>query len=179
MAQKLPPHQGEKCPSRWSRMENRYYLFSPERRTWELCKSLCISQAAKLLTVETWEEQDFINHELFQYYEDRNSAVFYHRFWIGLPYDSETRKWVWVDGSALSSSLFDLPDPSHPSYQGGACVYVQGGVTKPGGCAETRFCICEKQKEPSRTKKMDQPTKHMVQQRLTLQTAATDGSVRL
>ncbi|KYO18333.1 hypothetical protein Y1Q_0008467 [Alligator mississippiensis] len=125
MAQKLPPHQGEKCPSRWSRMENRYYLFSPERRTWELCKSLCISQAAKLLTVETWEEQDFINHELFQYYEDRNSAVFYHRFWIGLPYDSETRKWVWVDGSALSSSLFDLPDPSHPSYQGGACVYVQ------------------------------------------------------
>ncbi|KYO34801.1 hypothetical protein Y1Q_0010539 [Alligator mississippiensis] len=27
-----------------------------ERRTWELCKSLCISQAAKLLMAETWEK---------------------------------------------------------------------------------------------------------------------------
>ncbi|KYO18341.1 hypothetical protein Y1Q_0008474 [Alligator mississippiensis] len=155
MPPELPPHQGEKCPSRWSRMKDRSYLFSPERRTWEQCKSSCISQAVGMLMVKNLEEWDFINHELFQYYEDRNSTVFYHRFWIELSYHTETRKWVWVDGSALSTSLFELTDASHLSYQGGACVYVQAGAVKPGDCGETRFCICEKKKEPPRAKKTD------------------------
>ncbi|XP_025046891.1 C-type lectin domain family 1 member A-like [Alligator sinensis] len=155
MPQDLPPHQGEQCPSRWSRMEDKSYLFSPEKRTWAQCKSSCIPQAAELLVVENWEERNFINHELFQYYEERNRAVYYHRFWIGLSYNSETRKWVWVNGSELSSALFDLPDLSHASYEGGACVYVQGGAAKPGDCELTQFCICEKRRELSGEKRLD------------------------
>ncbi|KYO18342.1 hypothetical protein Y1Q_0008475 [Alligator mississippiensis] len=57
MPQDLPPHQGEQCPSRWSRMKDKSYLFSPEKRTWAQCKSSCISQAAELLMVDNQEER--------------------------------------------------------------------------------------------------------------------------
>ncbi|KYO34796.1 hypothetical protein Y1Q_0010536 [Alligator mississippiensis] len=46
--------------------------------TLRLSRSSCIAQTAGLLMKDNEDEQDFINHELFQYYEDRDSAVFYH-----------------------------------------------------------------------------------------------------
>ncbi|XP_025050868.1 C-type lectin domain family 1 member A-like, partial [Alligator sinensis] len=51
-----PRDTGEKCPARWISHEDRSYLFSPEKGTWEQCKSSCISQTAFLLTFENKEE---------------------------------------------------------------------------------------------------------------------------
>ncbi|KYO34792.1 hypothetical protein Y1Q_0010532 [Alligator mississippiensis] len=93
---------------------------------------------------------NFINTELFHYYEDRGSSLYYFQFWTGLSYYSEIRKWIWADGTILSSGLIQLPDPSHGTDAGGACVYLQVGAVKLGRCEEALFCICEKMKKPVR-----------------------------
>ncbi|XP_059582299.1 oxidized low-density lipoprotein receptor 1-like [Alligator mississippiensis] len=138
---------GQKCPAQWATAEGRSYLFSPEKGTWEHCKSSCMSQSARLLSTQKRKELDFIKQELYQYYENRKGVLWYYPFWIGLSYDPGSRKWVWEDNTALSSGLFDLQDLSHQNDQGRVCAYVQGGKAKPGGCGETHFCICEKGKK--------------------------------
>ncbi|XP_025049299.1 C-type lectin domain family 7 member A-like [Alligator sinensis] len=142
-----PGDTGQKCPARWTTAEGRSYLFSPEKGTWEHCKSSCMFQSARLLNIENRKELDFIKQELYQYYEDRQSVTWYYPFWIGLSYYPGSRKWVWEDNTDLSSGLFDLQDLSHQNDQGRVCVYVQGGKAKPGACGETHFCICEKEKK--------------------------------
>lgn len=47
-------------------------------------------------------------------------------------------------------SRIQLPDPSHGTDAGGACVYLQVGAVKLGRCEEALFCICEKMKKPVR-----------------------------
>ncbi|XP_025067895.1 C-type lectin domain family 7 member A-like [Alligator sinensis] len=142
--QDQPPDNEEKCPGRWSHSESRSYLFSPEKRPWGQCKSSCSSHSASLLMIDSQEELDFINTESFLYSEYRGSALYYYPFWTGLSYNSETKKWVWADGTALSPGLIQLPDHSRGNYAGGGCVYVQGVAFKMGRCEETQFCICEK-----------------------------------
>ncbi|XP_019335612.1 C-type lectin domain family 1 member A-like [Alligator mississippiensis] len=141
--------QRGKCPARWSHRKERSYLFSPENRVWEQCKSFCITQSAMLITIESKEEQSFIIRESFLYSEVRHGLPYYYPFWIGLSHNSETQKWVWVDSTALSTGLFSLPDSSNLTHQGGACVYYQAGAPKAGSCGEGRFCICEKKKDPA------------------------------
>ncbi|XP_019399582.1 PREDICTED: C-type lectin domain family 1 member A-like [Crocodylus porosus] len=140
--------QRGKCPSRWSHTKERSYLFSPENRVWEQCKSFCITQSARLITIESKEEQRFIIRESFLYSEMRHGLPYYYPFWIGLSRNPETQKWVWVNSTALSTGLFSLPDSNNLAHQGGACVYYQAGAPKTGSCGEGRFCICEKKKDP-------------------------------
>ncbi|XP_025049436.1 C-type lectin domain family 7 member A-like [Alligator sinensis] len=147
MPDEQPGDTGRKCPAWWTTAEGTSYLFTPEKGTWEHCKSSCMSQSAWLLSIENRKELDFIKQELYQYYEDRKSVTWYYPFWIGLSYYPGSRKWVWEDNTDLSSGLFDLQDPSHQNDQGRVCVYVQGGKAKPGACGETHFCICEKEKK--------------------------------
>ncbi|KYO18348.1 hypothetical protein Y1Q_0008478 [Alligator mississippiensis] len=149
------PPSGMKCPAVWIANQDRSYLFSPEKGTWDQCKSSCISEYAKLLKIKREEELDFITATSFQYTENRGSGVYYYPFWTGLPYNSRTGMWVWADNSALSSSLFVLSDPSPQNYPGGACAYLQGDKVKPGDCGELRFCLCEKKKEAQGKKKVD------------------------
>ncbi|KYO18340.1 hypothetical protein Y1Q_0008473 [Alligator mississippiensis] len=148
-----PKDTGKKCPGLWTARQERSYLFSPEKGTWEQCNSSCISQSALLLMIESKEEQGFITARSFEYAEDRGSSAYYYPFWIGLSFDSNKRMWVWTDDSALSSGLFVLSDPSPHNYDGGARAYLQGDKVKPGGCGETRFCICEKKKKAQGKKK--------------------------
>ncbi|XP_025067892.1 C-type lectin domain family 7 member A-like [Alligator sinensis] len=144
---KQPQDTGEKCPVLWTAKQDRSYLFSPKRGTWNQCNSSCTSQSAELLKTETKEELSFITTRSYEYAEDRGSSTYYYPFWIGLSFDFREGTWVWADASALSSGLFVLSDPSPQNYPGGACAYLQGNKVKAGGCGDPRFCICEKKKE--------------------------------
>ncbi|XP_025049295.1 oxidized low-density lipoprotein receptor 1-like [Alligator sinensis] len=139
--------KGKKCPALWLANQDRSYLFSSQKGTWEQCKSFCTPQFAGLLITESKEELDFITATSFQYSEDTASGAYYYPFWAGLSYNSRKRMWVWTDDSALSSGLFVLADLSPQNYPGGACAYFQGDKLKPGGCEESRFCVCERKKE--------------------------------
>ncbi|KAG6936631.1 oxidized low-density lipoprotein receptor 1-like [Chelydra serpentina] len=143
--------QGDKCPVRWIQSSDSVYLFAAADRTWEQCQSYCSSHSARLLKTESKEEKDFIQKESFLYFVDRQSFTYYFSFWIGLSYDSRTRKWVWVDSTTLSSGLLEIPEDGYQHYRHGACAYIHGGNFKPGDCGETRFCLCEKTKHLTRT----------------------------
>ncbi|XP_037752121.1 oxidized low-density lipoprotein receptor 1 isoform X1 [Chelonia mydas] len=149
--QELPSNRGDKCPVRWIQSSDSSYLFAAANRTWEQCQSYCSSQSARLLKTENKEEKDFIQKESYLYSETRQGFQYYLSFWIGLSYDSSSRTWVWVDSTALSSGLFEIPEAGYQHYRHGACAYIQGGAVKAGDCRETRFCLCEKMKDLSRT----------------------------
>ncbi|KYO18339.1 hypothetical protein Y1Q_0008472 [Alligator mississippiensis] len=51
-----PGDTGQKCPAQWATAEGRSYLFSPEKGTWEHCKSSCMSQSARLLSTQKRKE---------------------------------------------------------------------------------------------------------------------------
>ncbi|XP_019399581.1 PREDICTED: C-type lectin domain family 1 member A-like [Crocodylus porosus] len=140
------PPDKEKCLVRWSHKEKRSYLFSSEKRPWAQCKSFCSSHSASLLWIDSQDELDFTKKESFEYSEERESSLYYYPFWTGLSYNSETKKWVWADGTALSPGLTMPLVPSHGNDAGATCVYVQGAAFKPDRCEETRFCICVKMK---------------------------------
>ncbi|XP_025067889.1 C-type lectin domain family 1 member A-like [Alligator sinensis] len=140
------PPDKEKCPVRWSHKEKRSYLFSSENRPWAQCNSFCSSHSASLLKIDSRDELDFTKKESFEYSEERGSATYYYPFWTGLSYNSETKTWVWADGTGVSPGLINALVPSHGNDAGGTCVYVQGAAFKLDRCEETRFCICEKMK---------------------------------
>ncbi|XP_065445878.1 natural killer cells antigen CD94-like isoform X3 [Chrysemys picta bellii] len=144
-------HQGDKCPVRWIQSSDSLYLFAAATRTWEQCQSYCSSQSAQLLKTENKEEKNFIKQESYLYFDIRQNFKYYFPFWIGASYDSRTRKWVWVDSTALSSGLLEIPEADSQHYRGGACAYIQGGNFKTGACGETRSCLCEKMKDLTRT----------------------------
>ncbi|XP_044865049.1 oxidized low-density lipoprotein receptor 1-like isoform X2 [Mauremys mutica] len=144
-------HQGDKCPVRWIQSSDSSYLFAAADRTWDQCQSYCSSQSARLLKTESKEEKNFIQQESFLYFDLRQGFKYYLSYWIGLSYDSSSRKWVWVDSTALSSGLLEISVASNQDYPRRACVYIQGGNFKPGDCGETRFCLCEKMKDLTRT----------------------------
>ncbi|XP_044865051.1 C-type lectin domain family 1 member A-like [Mauremys mutica] len=149
--QELPSNRGDKCPVRWIQSSDSLYLFAAADRTWDQCQSYCSSQSARLLKTESKEEKNFIQHESFLYFDLRQGFQYYFSFWIGLSYDSSSRKWVWVDSTALSSGLLEIPEADYQQYRHGACAYIQGGNFKPGDCGETRLCQCEKMKDLTRT----------------------------
>ncbi|TFK08714.1 DNA helicase B [Platysternon megacephalum] len=149
--QELPSNRGDKCPVRWIQFSDSSYLFAAADRTWEQCQSYCSSQSAQLLKTESKEERNFIQRESFLYFDLRQDFKSYFSFWIGLSYDSSSRKWVWVDKTALSSGLVEIPEADDQHYRGGACAYIQGGNFKTGDCGETRSCLCEKMKDLTRT----------------------------
>ncbi|KYO34803.1 hypothetical protein Y1Q_0010541 [Alligator mississippiensis] len=138
-----PGDTGQKCPARWATAEGSSYLFSPQKGTWEYCKSSCKSQSAQQLSIGNRNELDFIKQELYQYYEDRKGVLWYYPFWIGLSYDPGSRKWVWEDNTALSSGLFDLQDLSHQNDLGRVCAYIQA-QRSPSTAPE----LCRKSKAP-------------------------------
>ncbi|XP_053877751.1 C-type lectin domain family 12 member B-like [Malaclemys terrapin pileata] len=147
-------HQGDKCPVQWIRWiqsSDSLYLFAAATRTWEQCQSYYSSQSAQLLKTENEEEKNFIQQESYLYFEIRQGFRYYFPFWIGLLYDSSTRKWVWVDSTALSSGLLEIPEADSQHYRGGACAYIQGGNFKAGACGETRSCLCKKMKDLTKT----------------------------
>ncbi|XP_065256585.1 oxidized low-density lipoprotein receptor 1-like [Emys orbicularis] len=149
--QELPNNRGDKCPLRWIQFSDSLYLFAAATRTWEQCQSYCSSQSAQLLKTENKEEKNFIQQESFLYFDIRQGFKYYFPFWIGLSYDSSTRKWVWVDSTALSSGLLEISVAKNQHYPRGACAYIQAGNFKAGGCGETRSCLCEKMKDLTRT----------------------------
>ncbi|XP_025067904.1 natural killer cells antigen CD94-like isoform X2 [Alligator sinensis] len=140
------PPDKEKCLVRWSHTEKRSYLFSSENRPWAQCNSFCSSHSASLLKIDSQDELDFTKKESFEYSEERGSATYYYPFWTGLSYNSETKTWVWADGTGVSPGLINPLVPSHGNDAGGTCVYVQSATFKPDTCEQTRFCICVKMK---------------------------------
>ncbi|XP_024654211.2 uncharacterized protein LOC112430196 [Maylandia zebra] len=128
----------EKCPDRWTRFGSSCYFKSTEAKHWQESRRACQDKGADLVMINSKEEQEFIN-ELNMRGES----------WTGLTgkQTSGGYKWEWVDGSALTETLW-APAQQSTSYDSyGVCCDDKGNLKQAVehyvGYSSKTF-ICEK-----------------------------------
>ncbi|XP_062394811.1 asialoglycoprotein receptor 2-like isoform X2 [Sardina pilchardus] len=87
----------EYCKTGWVYYRSSCYLFiykSPRWNTWWESKADCTKKNSHLVTIDTAEEQAFINNHTKYYYD------IVHGYWIGL--SKIQGQWQWVDGRDLT-----------------------------------------------------------------------------
>ncbi|XP_065414768.1 C-type lectin domain family 1 member A-like [Chrysemys picta bellii] len=106
--QQLASYRGSKCrlcPDKWLQHGEDCFHFSNEFKIWQKSKDYCSSLASKLLQIDSKEELDFIMQELFKLSNVCQGLRYHENYWFGLSYDTAIKKWVWEDGTTLSSHL--------------------------------------------------------------------------
>ncbi|KAM9807104.1 C-type lectin domain family 1 member A-like [Syngnathus typhle] len=89
------------CVNGWLHFGSKCYLFrhdiySSRWKTWEGSVDDCRLMNARLLLIESQEEQDFVTNHTY-YYNDAK-----HGYWIGLSKNFISDKWNWNDGRNLT-----------------------------------------------------------------------------
>ncbi|XP_073187430.1 oxidized low-density lipoprotein receptor 1-like [Lepidochelys kempii] len=120
------------------------YHFSNEFKIWQKNKDYCSSLTSKLLQTDSKEELDFIMQELFKLSDVCQGLRYHENYWFGLSYNTAIKKWVWEDGSTLSSHLFQIPENNYKFYRNGVCPYFQGEKVLAGDCWQLGYTIHEK-----------------------------------
>ncbi|XP_067337212.1 hepatic lectin-like [Channa argus] len=92
--------QCPKCERCWELHGGKCYYFSLNASSWQQSRDDCESRGGDLVKIDSREEQKFLDETV------RNKMMHGRdSFWIGLTDSVEEDKWVWVDGSPLSTSL--------------------------------------------------------------------------
>ncbi|XP_053896704.1 natural killer cells antigen CD94-like [Malaclemys terrapin pileata] len=115
------------CPEGWIQHRRKCYHFTHERSSWEKSREYCSSHSSRLLRIENKEELDFINR-----------LVCFH--WIGLFRTGAATSWMWEDGTAYSTELFQVKRKE----PGASCALLKAGEATSYNCTEQYRCICEK-----------------------------------
>ncbi|CAM5078557.1 unnamed protein product [Natator depressus] len=115
------------CPEGWIQHRGKCYHFTNERSSWQKSKKYCSSHMSRLLRIENKEELDFINRQ----------ACFH---WIGLFRKGAATSWMWEDGTAHSTHLFQVKKKE----PGESCVLLNAGEATSYNCTQQYRCICEK-----------------------------------
>ncbi|XP_065428040.1 C-type lectin domain family 9 member A-like [Chrysemys picta bellii] len=122
--------EGDKCsscPQSWIHHRGKCYRFTNERSSWQKSKKYCSSHGSRLLRIENKEELDFIN----------GLACFH---WIGLCRKIVGTSWMWEDGTAHFTDLFQVKRKE----PGASCALLKAGEATSYNCTEQYRCICEK-----------------------------------
>ncbi|CAM5081255.1 unnamed protein product [Eretmochelys imbricata] len=115
------------CPEGWIQHRGKCYRFTKERSSWQKSKKYCLSHGSRLLRIENKEELDFIN----------GLACFH---WIGLLRKGASTSWMWEDGTAHPTDLFQVKKQK----TGESCALLNAGEATSYTCSEQFRCICEK-----------------------------------
>ncbi|XP_024064551.2 natural killer cells antigen CD94-like [Terrapene carolina triunguis] len=122
--------EGDKCsscPEGWIQHRRKCYHFTHERSSWQKSREYCSSHSSRLLRIENKEELDFINR----------LACFH---WIGLFRTGAATSWMWEDGTAHSTDLFQVKKKE----PGESCALLNAGEASSYNCAQRYCCICVK-----------------------------------
>ncbi|XP_028581385.2 CD209 antigen-like protein C [Podarcis muralis] len=97
----------------WIVYSRTFYFFSLELRSWMDSKKYCEQEGARLISVETKEEQFFINQQV----KGRKML-----FWIGLFKDKGGR-WRWTPGMSPETTYWNYYEPNYEA------LHDCGGMT--------------------------------------------------
>ncbi|XP_041961972.1 C-type lectin domain family 4 member A isoform X2 [Alosa sapidissima] len=90
----------EHCKKGWVYYQSSCYFFhySSYWKNWAESKTDCTNRVSFLVTIDTSEEQAFINNHTTYYYDE------WHGYWIGL--SKIQGQWQWVNGSDLTGGYW-------------------------------------------------------------------------
>ncbi|XP_074125793.1 C-type lectin domain family 4 member E [Sminthopsis crassicaudata] len=93
------------CPLNWKKFQTSCYFFSNDTMTWTASFKSCEEMGAKLVVINTREEQNFLFRAKPR---DRE-------FYIGLTDQVVDGQWEWVDGTPFNKSLsfWDIGEPNN------------------------------------------------------------------
>ncbi|XP_069823526.1 CD209 antigen-like protein B isoform X2 [Dendropsophus ebraccatus] len=117
------------CPDGWYEIRSSCYYFSTTVGTWQDANTNCTALQSQLLIVTSGEEFDALV-----------PLIFAKSFWIGLL--RKGLQWTWVDGSPLSFSHWEPPEPNN---LGGNenCVEMWAGGWNDRDCDDLMNYICK------------------------------------
>ena len=123
------------------------YKLVKSSKTWENAKKECEKWDARLVKIDSREENDFIKTELLPTDKDGN-------YWIGLSDSDNEGNWTWTDGTQLDSDGYKNWGENQPKNNDNNedCVLIRKRETDPDHygkwydrpCSLERKYICEK-----------------------------------
>ncbi|OPJ80398.1 hypothetical protein AV530_010723 [Patagioenas fasciata monilis] len=129
-----PLQEGEGCkicPSGWTLHGTKCYWAADETSSWSESQEDCVNRGAELLMPEDQDELDFLNKIL------QNPTRY---FWIGLSMPSAGKGWIWLNGSHLDQSRFQLS----PWDGGRRCGVLRGDRIISDNCRWACQWVCQK-----------------------------------
>uniref|UniRef100_A0A493T1U7 C-type lectin domain-containing protein n=1 Tax=Anas platyrhynchos platyrhynchos TaxID=8840 RepID=A0A493T1U7_ANAPP len=126
------------CPETWLQYGENCYYFSKEWKTWQESKARCSALESRFLKIES--KKELVKILFSQSYGS-------YSFWTGLSHNGSEGPWLWEDGSAFSTDLFQFQETSSRPFL--ECVWLQGSNIGTAQCGEYKFCICEKMVDPA------------------------------
>ncbi|XP_013208396.2 killer cell lectin-like receptor subfamily B member 1A [Microtus ochrogaster] len=119
------------CSNDWRPHREKCIQFSQENGVWKEGLSNCTRKGATLLLIQDQEELRFVKDSI----KERGNS-----FWIGLNYSLPDKNWRWINGSTLSSDVFNIIGDAERN----SCVIVSKGNLVSENCNSDNKWICQK-----------------------------------
>ncbi|XP_041846390.1 asialoglycoprotein receptor 1-like [Melanotaenia boesemani] len=129
--------EGMLCPPSWRKFDTSCYFVSSEKKNWTESRKACIAEGADLTVINSHGEQVFVNGLLFAH----------ENAWIGLTDSLIEGTWMWVDGSPINETYWQVGQPNGYTGDQDCGEFVQAspqGVWNDDGCFAKQIWICEK-----------------------------------
>uniref|UniRef100_A0A8C5N1P8 C-type lectin domain-containing protein n=1 Tax=Leptobrachium leishanense TaxID=445787 RepID=A0A8C5N1P8_9ANUR len=136
MRSKTPPRKTvSTCDKEWKQFHRSCYYFTPSKSTWEVARSLCKEKGGDLAIIKSEKEQKFLASHIKNFF-----------YWIGLTDIKEEGKWLWVDGTALDTSVtfWKNGEPNNQGNEDCGILYPDGQWNDMICSDSTIYAICEK-----------------------------------
>ena len=136
------------CQQGWIGHGKSCYKLVTSSKTWEKAKEKCEKWNARLVKVESREENEFIKAKILP--TNKNDD-----YWIGLSNSGEENVWMWTDGTQLDWDGYTKPNwgDNQPdnNKNNKNCVVIRIKTSDPDhygkwhdlGCFQERKYICE------------------------------------
>ncbi|XP_076424188.1 T-cell surface glycoprotein YE1/48-like isoform X1 [Peromyscus maniculatus bairdii] len=122
-------HRGKRVEGHWFCCGIKCYYFIMDNIHWNECEQTCRDCSLSLLKIDDDDELKFLQLQIKP-----------NTYWIGLSYDTRTKKWQWSDGGPskldLNTAKFD--------HKTGRCAFLSRARLDNDICDQFYPCICEK-----------------------------------
>ncbi|XP_046575093.1 perlucin-like protein [Haliotis rubra] len=94
------------CPVGYKKFLDHCYLFEMAKADWQTARDNCLAQDADLVSINNWDELDFLLTEIEEHYTTRRRDSYY----IGVVYDDG--EYMWVDGTPVTFRYWAQGEPN-------------------------------------------------------------------
>ncbi|XP_076084223.1 perlucin-like protein [Mytilus galloprovincialis] len=127
------------CPLGWRQYNSSCYVLSSKRLSWYNAESYCQEHGARLIEIETKEQQDSLTDLAKRFYSKYN-------FWLGGKDEISENRWIWSSTNhSIMYKNWGIGEPN--GGKGENCLAMYGFWTYTWydmGCSYLLQFVCEK-----------------------------------